>query len=84
MVRKQQHRTDKEVSQLENITPEKEQTLPDMLTPVDVQNYLRIGRTKTYDLLKQKPFPVLIIGSSLRIPRDSFLGWLAESKNVHI
>ena len=61
-----------------------ENNLPDMLTPKDVQDYLRLGRTKTYDLLKQKPFPVLVIGSALRIPKETFLNWLKESKAVQL
>jgi excisionase family DNA binding protein len=61
-----------------------ENNLPDMLTPEDIQEYLRIGRTKTYELLKAKPFPVLEIGRSLRIPKEAFINWVKESKAVQV
>lgn len=47
----------------------------------DIQQMLGIGRSKTYMFLEkvskdQKPFRVIKVGNSYRIPRDSFDKWL--------
>ena len=48
----------------------------------DIQKLLGIGRTKTYEFLdevyqKQKPFRVIKIGKSYRMPCISFEVWLS-------
>ena len=47
----------------------------------DIQQMLGIGRSKTYMFLEkvstdQKPFRVIRVGNSYRIPRDSFDKWI--------
>ena len=47
----------------------------------DIQKLLGIGRTKTYEFLdevyqKQKPFRVIKIGKSYKIPCAAFERWL--------
>lgn len=48
----------------------------------DIQKALRLGRTKTYEFLnevyKQKEplFRVIKVGTSVRVPKQSFDNWL--------
>ncbi len=51
-------------------------------TAAEVQEFLQLGKTKTYDFLetayeKQAPFRVLKIGRIFRIPKVDFDRWLA-------
>lgn len=46
------------------------------LTIKDVQNYLNISQSKAYELSHRKDFPVCRFGSTIRIPRESFLLWV--------
>jgi excisionase family DNA binding protein len=46
------------------------------LTPKELALKLKIGRNKTYDLLKEPGFPAYRIGSEYRIPEDELLEWL--------
>ena len=44
----------------------------------DIMEILDISRTHAYDFVNEKnnpPFPVLHIGRSIRIPKDSFDAW---------
>ena len=46
----------------------------------DIQNVLRIGRSKTYQFLEkvyteQSPFRVIKIGKLFRVPKESFDTW---------
>lgn len=41
---------------------------------------LGISRASTYDLMHEKGFPTLRIGSRLVVPKDKFLEWV--DKNV--
>ncbi|SFU39390.1 helix-turn-helix transcriptional regulator [Alicyclobacillus macrosporangiidus] len=49
--------------------------LPPILTISDVARYLRIGRTKAYELAYRPDFPVIRIGRLVRVPRERFLAW---------
>ena len=51
------------------------------LTVSDVKNYLRISQSAAYGLTHCKDFPVSRFGTSIRIPREAFLAWVA-SKTV--
>lgn len=44
--------------------------------PEDVQRILGIGRRQTYELLKEKRFPVKRVGRRLLIPVTPFNNWL--------
>ena len=54
----------------------------------DIQNLLGLGRTKAYKFIREvycarKPFRVLKIGNSYRIPSHSFDNWLdGEAESV--
>ena len=47
-------------------------------TVMDIAGILRISRTKAYELVKQKSFPVVSIGRTLRIPAEMFEEWLKK------
>ena len=49
-------------------------------TVTDIQTILGLSRTKAYDFIKnaynnKKPFPVIKIDSTYRIPKDKFDKW---------
>ncbi|WP_236575984.1 helix-turn-helix domain-containing protein [Paenibacillus sp. USDA918EY] len=50
--------------------------LPDVLTPTDIQQILRIGRNQTYDLIKSGQINYVKAGRKLLIPKSSFVNWL--------
>lgn len=45
--------------------------LPDVLTPSEVQSFLRIGRNATYDLLKDGTLRSVRLGQKYLIPREA-------------
>lgn len=48
-----------------------------LLTVKDVQEILQLGRTATYEFLKDNPpFRVLHINHSIRIPSTDFFKWI--------
>lgn len=49
------------------------------LTVKDVQEILRIGQVSAYSLVCSKVFPVVRIGKSYRIPRDTFVEWMQKA-----
>ena len=53
-----------------------EEFLPDILTIHDLSKYLNLGTVNTYKLVKQKDFPLLSIGNTIKIPKKEFLIWL--------
>ena len=50
--------------------------LPLMLKVKDVIQVLGVSPTYAYALVNSQAFPVLHLGRTIRIPRDSFLKWL--------
>lgn len=56
--------------------------LPAVLKMDDVARYLRIGRTKAYELAYRPDFPAIRIGRCVRVPRDAFLRWCSESATL--
>ncbi len=48
----------------------------DVLTVEEVEEILRISRTKAYEFVNSGAFPVKRIGRTIRIPRRSFYEWL--------
>ena len=45
-------------------------------TVEEIANMLRISRTAAYELVKKGLFPVIRVGSSIRIPKKPFDAWL--------
>ena len=52
--------------------------LPLMLSVPQVADVLGIGRTNAYELVKEKDFPSLNIGSRIVIPKDKLIQWIEE------
>ncbi len=50
----------------------------EVLTVEEIAIVLEIGRTKAYNLVKMKLFPVLKIGNAYRIPKKGFYEWLHQ------
>nr|DAR46075.1 MAG TPA: helix-turn-helix domain protein [Caudoviricetes sp.] len=50
-----------------------------MLTPMDIMNHLKLGRNKTYNLIKLKSFPKIKIGNTYRIPKDKYIKWVSDN-----
>lgn len=49
---------------------------PELLTVVQVQEVLGIGRSKVYELVAQGQLPVLRIGRLVRVPRVALDRWI--------
>lgn len=48
----------------------------ELLTVKEMMEFLKIGRTKAYELINTKGFPVIRISTICRIPMDDLLIWL--------
>jgi excisionase family DNA binding protein len=53
-------------------------TMSMLLTVRDVAVALRLGRTRTYALLRSGEIPVIRVGRAVRVPRDGLLRWIEE------
>ena len=53
------------------------ESYPDVLTVVDLQEILSIGRTKTYELLHSATFPYIKVGKQIRIPKKYVIDYLS-------
>jgi len=49
-----------------------------LLTVRDVAVALRLGRTRTYALLRSGEIPVIRVGRAVRVPRDGLHRWIEE------
>lgn len=54
--------------------------LPEVLEVKDIQNFLGIGRSQAYKLVKSESFRAVTVGKRILVPKKSFLGWF-EGKN---
>ena len=50
--------------------------LPLMLSVPEVASVLGISRAGAYELVKEKGFPALTIGSRILVPRDKLVAWI--------
>ena len=50
--------------------------LPLMLSVPELASVLGISRAGAYELVKEKGFPSLTIGSRILIPRDKLISWI--------
>ena len=48
----------------------------------DVKRYLKISQSAAYALAHREDFPVARFGSSIRIPKEPFLAWVASNTVV--
>lgn len=53
-------------------------SMPLTLTVLDVCDTLAIGRNKGYELVNSGKLPALKLGSTYRIPRESFIRFIKE------
>ena len=52
----------------------------EILKVQDVQDFLRISRSKAYRLVNSSEFPIIKIGNDIRIERTAFFRWLDSRK----
>ena len=55
--------------------------LPLMLSVPEVASVLGISRAGAYELVKEKGFPSLTIGSRILVPRDKLIAWIDEKSS---
>ena len=53
-------------------------SMPLTLTVLDICDTLAIGRNKGYELVNSGKLPALKLGSTYRIPRESFIRFIEE------
>ena len=53
--------------------------LPLMLNADTVKDVLGISISSAYELMKEKSFPSLKIGSRIVVPRDKFIEWVEQN-----
>lgn len=56
--------------------------LPLMLSVPELASVLGISRAGVYELVKEKGFPSLTIGSRILVPRDKLIAWI-DTKSSH-
>ena len=56
--------------------------LPLMLSVPELASVLGISRAGAYELVKEKGFPAMKIGSSILVPRDKLIDWI-NAKSSH-
>lgn len=54
--------------------------LPDMMTAKDIQSFLRVSKTRAYDILNSPGFPVIVIGGTKRVYSRDFIIWLEKHR----
>lgn len=52
--------------------------LPLMLNAETLKNVLGISLTSAYELMHEKDFPSIKIGSRIIVPKDKFREWIAK------
>lgn len=53
--------------------------LPVNLSVPEVADVLGISRAGAYELVKEKGFPSLTIGSRIIVPKDKLVAWIEEN-----
>lgn len=54
----------------------------ELLTVMEMAEFLRISRSKAYNIVKQENFPKIKIDKSIRIIKAELLKWLQNSEFV--
>ena len=54
----------------------------EFITVIEMAEMLKISRSKAYQLIKIRDFPLIKIGKNIRINKNKFLNWLHNQKNV--
>ena len=50
--------------------------LPMILNVQEVSDFIGLGMSQTYDLIRRIDFPAFKIGNRIFVPRDKFLDWI--------
>lgn len=50
--------------------------LPMILNATEVADFIGVGKSQMYDLLRRVDFPSFRIGKRIFVPRDKFLAWI--------
>ena len=58
--------------------------LPLMLSVPEMASVLGISRAGAYELVKEKGFPSLCIGSRILVPRDKLIAWIDEKSSGNV
>jgi len=58
------------------------QKVNELITVQEMAIFLKISRTKAYDIIKNVDFPKIKIDKSIRIIKSELLEWLKNHKNV--
>lgn len=53
-----------------------------LLTVSDMANFLKISRSKAYELVKNESFPIIKIGKCIRINKNELFKYLMNYNNV--
>ncbi|NBI30926.1 DNA-binding protein [Chengkuizengella sp. YPA3-1-1] len=56
------------------------QDLPDILSAQHIKKILHISERRAYEIMELKSFPLIRIGRSKRVSKDSFFSWLHEQE----
>lgn len=56
------------------------ENLPPILTAKHIAQYLLISERRAYELMDLKSFPLIRLGRSKRVNRESFMNWLKENE----
>ena len=51
---------------------------PIMLVAEDIAEILRISRSETYHLMRQRRFPTVFVGKRMVVPRDKLIAWIDD------
>ena len=65
-----------------NTKTSKNQSNSAVMTVREIEIFLQIGANSAYNLIHSKAFPVIRIGNSYRIPKDTFYDWFKQTKAV--
>ena len=58
-----------------------EDIVMEFYTVKDIQNMLKIKKDVAYRLVHTDGFPKIIIGKSIRVPKDEFMKWVKNYMN---
>jgi excisionase family DNA binding protein len=56
--------------------------LPQFLTVEEWRTFMRIGRSSAYDLIRQGILPVIRLGGTVRISRESVVRYVTGNRNA--
>ncbi len=54
----------------------------EVMTIKDMEQFLQIGRSKSYELIKMEGFPVYRVGTEYRILKSELVEWMKTQKEV--